>query len=415
MNRSILSAGALLVCLVTAAHAQDATVNVVEITNTRGITCVEERGLFDSIVRGEPVRKRYVVRYPKAQDKWNSKLVVGAHGGSGGIERHADGTPAGTAETALDDLIGAHALDRGFSYASLDRDGISGTREGQSLVYEFTRYARTRLAAAGFRAPTRTYLVGLSMGGGIARYASEDPARVYDAIVIVAGANGDVPTRLNRQAQLARLWPRVDPDRNPGLPDSSDLVREYAEASGTPTGARVYWPFIGRTATFAGLRRSLEQLGLTGLSDDDLAVFRYDAYRQRTPFADNVARENTTGRVLVPTVEVVGTYDDIVIKEIAAYDGKVANAEGSTKPLTLRRLYRVDGVWHISGNDDAAESFQYAMKQMGIGGATQRALREGPSYLPTVREAFDLIDRWVETGAAPPASRTIKPGEPLGR
>ena len=32
---------------------------------------------------------------------------------------------------------------------------------------------------------------------------------------------------------------------------------------------------------------------------------------------------------------------------------------------------------------------------------------EGPSYLPTVREAFDRLVAWVEAGAAPPPSQTV--------
>jgi hypothetical protein len=42
------------------------------------------------------------------------------------------------------------------------------------------------------------------------------------------------------------------------------------------------------------------------------------------------------------------------------------------------------------------------------------AMGEGPSYLPTVREAFGHLVRWVEQGAAPPASQTIEPGQRLG-
>ena len=61
------------------------------------------------------------------------------------------------------------------------------------------------------------YLVGLSMGGGITRAAAEDPARTYAGTLIIAGAGGDLATRTARQAQLAALWPGVDPKRNPGL------------------------------------------------------------------------------------------------------------------------------------------------------------------------------------------------------
>ena len=42
-----------------------------------------------------------------------------------------------------------------------------------------------------------------------------------------------------------------------------------------------------------------------------------------------------------------------------------------------------------------------------------RAMGEGPSYLPTVRDAFDRLVRWVTAGEAPPPSRTLAPGAPL--
>ena len=41
------------------------------------------------------------------------------------------------------------------------------------------------------------------------------------------------------------------------------------------------------------------------------------------------------------------------------------------------------------------------------------AMGDGPSYIPTVREAFDQLARWVEKGIAPPVSQTVKPGNKL--
>jgi hypothetical protein len=41
------------------------------------------------------------------------------------------------------------------------------------------------------------------------------------------------------------------------------------------------------------------------------------------------------------------------------------------------------------------------------------AMGESPSYLPTVREAFDHLVRWAEKGVPPPRSQSLKPGERL--
>jgi len=38
---------------------------------------------------------------------------------------------------------------------------------------------------------------------------------------------------------------------------------------------------------------------------------------------------------------------------------------------------------------------------------------EGPSYLPTVREAFDHLVAWAEKGTAPPPSQTVEPNTRL--
>ena len=98
---------------------------------------LETRGVVELEVEGQPVEKRFVLRHPEAAD-WNGKLVIGAHGGSGGQSFTRDGRVRGTDETALDDVIGAHALDSGFAYASVDRDGIGGTRERLDLTVQFT-------------------------------------------------------------------------------------------------------------------------------------------------------------------------------------------------------------------------------------------------------------------------------------
>ena len=109
---------------------------------------------------------------------------------------------------------------------------------------------------------------------------------------------------------------------------------------------------------------------------------------------------------MVPTIEVVGTWDDFVLKELLAYQRRV-------EPKSNHRLYQVDGVWHMSGDDDGVQSFMYIASRMGLDPDVPRAMSQGPSYLPTVRDAFDRLVRWVERGEAPPPSQIVKPGERL--
>ena len=109
---------------------------------------------------------------------------------------------------------------------------------------------------------------------------------------------------------------------------------------------------------------------------------------------------------MVPTIEVAGTWDDFVLRELLAYQRRV-------EPKTNHRLYQVDGVWHMSGDDDGVQSFMYIASRMGLDPDVPKAMSEGPSYLPTVRDAFDRLVRWVERGEAPPLSQTVKPQEKL--
>ncbi len=346
-------------------------------TETRAGEVVQVKGTVPLTVAGAAVSKRFVLRYPAGG--WNGSLVIGAHGGSGGNNYDPAGKVIGTDETALDDVIGRHAVASRFAYASVDRDGAIDAAGGLALTNQFADRAAAEIARRLGRAPTRRYLLGLSMGGGIARAAAETPESGYAGILIVAGANGDLPTRAARQARLAELWPAIDPKTHPGVPDTDPRVAAFAEAIGTPVAARRLWPY-----TAAGAVRAAAAAPPSGASG------------------------NSTGLVRVPTIEVAGTWDDFVIAELKAYRSRVTPAE-------RHRLYLVDGVWHMSGDDDGVQSFMYVASRMGLDPDVARAMSEGPSYLPTVREAFDRLVAWVERGETPPPSQTVKPSQPLQR
>jgi hypothetical protein len=322
---------------------------------------------------------RFVIRTPQP---WNGSLVIGAHGGSGGDAVDRTGKKYATSETALDDVIGAYAFEHGFAYASLDRDGIGNSAEGVKLTLDFIEKAkaevRLRASRSGGTAssPTRTYLVGLSAGGGITRTIVEQASSPVDGALIIAGAGGDLITRMNRQMRISALWPLIDPRAHFGLTDKDPKIVSYAEANGTPVAARRLWPYTGASAVAAASRP-----------------------------AGTV--ENSTAKPSVPVIEVVGTWDDLVIREIRAYAERV-------EPKSRHRLYQVEGVWHMSGDDDGVQGFQFAAEsRMKLDKDVADAMGEGPSYIPTVREAFDRLVGWVEKGVAPPPSQTVKPKQPL--
>jgi hypothetical protein len=344
---------------------------------SRDAGIVQLKGTVPLTVAGAPVAKRFVIRYPASG--WNAALVIGAHGGSGGSNFDPAGKVIGTDETALDDVIGRHAVSRGFAYASVDRDGAMSASDGLALTTQFGNLASFEIARRLGRTPARRYLLGLSMGGGIARAAAELQGSPYAGVVIVAGANGDLPTRTARQAKLAALWPGIDPKVHPGLPDRDPKVVAFAEAIGTPVAARRLWPYTASGAVRAAANPAPPAPGAAG---------------------------NSTGVVRVPTIEVAGTWDDFVITELKAYRARVS-------PIEKHRLYLVEGVWHMSGDDDGTQSFMYIATRMGLDPDVANAMREGPSYIPTVQHAFDRLVRWVEGGETPPPSQTVKPGQPL--
>ena len=333
------------------------------------------KGLVALDTTGGLVEKRYVLRTPS---KWNGSLVIGAHGGGGGNNFDRTGKVIGTDETALDDVIGRHALASGFVYASVDREGAGNGRPGLSLTTEFMNAVRAELSLRGFATPLRTYIVGLSAGGGIARMAAEEMPTPFDGALLVAAAGGDLVTRLDRQTRIAALWPLIDPRAHFGLSLTDPKMVAYAEASGTPIEARRLWPYGGASAVAAASR----------------------------PAGNS---ENSTAKPSIPVIEVAGTWDDLVIREVRAYANRVA-------PKDRHRLYQVEGAWHMSGDDDGVMSFQYiAESRMKLDKDVADAMGESPSYLPTVREAFDHLVRWAEKGIAPPPSQTVKPGERLRR
>ena len=324
------------------------------------------------VVDGKPVDKRYVVRVPA---KWNGSLVIGAHGGSGGDAINRAGKVYATSETALDDVIGQYVFDRGFAYASVDRDGIGGTGTGYSLMMQFQAAMHGEVTRLGKATPLRTYIVGLSAGGGIARMIAEAMPTPFDGALLIAGAGGDVITRMDRQQKMAALWPLIDPRSHAGLSNRDPKIVAYAEAIGTPVAARRLWPYTGTSAVTA------------------------------KPLAGTI--ENSTAKPSIPTIEVVGTWDDIVIREIRAYRDRV-------EPKDRHRLYEVEGVWHMSGDDDGVQGFQYAAEtRMKLGKDVADAMGESPSYIPTAREAFGYLVAWVEKGTPPPPSQTVKPNARL--
>ena len=106
-------------------------------------------------------------------------------------------------------------------------------------------------------------------------------------------------------------------------------------------------------------------------------------------------------------IEVVGTWDDLVIREVRAYRDRV-------EPKERHRLYQVEGVWHMSGDDDGVQGFQYAAEsRMKLDKDVADAMGEARR---TFRRCARRSTIWCDGSKKelpPPASQTVKPGSKL--
>jgi hypothetical protein len=167
----------ILIVLAASAEAQSPFSATVETVIKGGR---QLKGLLTVDVEGKPAGKRFVIRVPASADASARQapalrgLVIGAHGGSGGDAVDRSGKVYGTSETALDDVIGDYVLAAGFAYASVDRDGIGGTRAGYALTMEFANQARAEVTShrQGDAAP-RVYRRTLGRG----RHRAHDRGR----------------------------------------------------------------------------------------------------------------------------------------------------------------------------------------------------------------------------------------------
>lgn len=368
-----------------------------------GLMRVEERGHIRLPLGDRMVEKRFVLRYPELVDVWNGKLVVGAHAGPGGpwFWNGTWGDNAG--DTMMDDAIGTHALSQRYAYASFDRDGVTDVRQGLAMTNSFTRFIQQRLRSTLGLSVTRTYLAGMSDGGAIARFAAESADAPYNGVLIIAGKGGDPGSRLERQAVMAGLWPRIDPRVLDHPEKVTRSVRNYADAVGTSVRARPFWMYGGVHAELDELRYELASLGLTGLSDQALRKFRVKSHRENAVFMGRLTARTPTGRIRMPTLEIVGAYDDIVLRDALTYRKRVKRHAPDR-----HRLYLIPGAWHISGDDETIESFIIRMRQKGVSweriGYFWGAQR---SYLSHVKAALAHLDEWVVRGTPPPEEQLI--------
>lgn len=130
---------------------------------------------------------RFVLRIPR---DWNGKLVVAAASGI-------------TDETTYDLYFSDYALSKGCAFAATDkgmrRAVLDGTTVMMPMIPEasverwpsrleaLAAFSKELAAKARGRAPERTYAVGLSNGGYVARKAAESASGLFDGALEISG------------------------------------------------------------------------------------------------------------------------------------------------------------------------------------------------------------------------------------
>ena len=194
---------------------------------------------------GEAHDSQFVIRLP---NRWNGKLVV-------------TGAPGGRGQYANDFIIGDWVLARGYAFASTDKGNTGatffqdGTAPGDAVaewhrrVRELTRAAKRSVRRRYARAPSRTYVTGISNGGYLTRYALERDPELYDGGVDWEGVlfRAEGPNLLTYLPSALREYPAL---RSTGSPAARKAILRAGFERGSEflweSHHALYWDFTQR-------------------------------------------------------------------------------------------------------------------------------------------------------------------------
>ena len=360
--------------------------------NPRDVPGVQVDGYFaddsrTNLTAGRRHDAQFVLRLP---DEWNGKLVVAA---APGVQR----------QYAMDYLASDWLLARGYGFAATDKGNTGpyffadGAEPGDAMLEwrrrlaELTRAARRAAARRYGRAPERTYVVGYSNGGYVARAALERDPALYDGGVEWAAPmwRAEGPSPLTFLPVALRAYPRA------ALGDAG--ARRAIVRAGFPAGSAFLWGSYHATLWDPTQRTFREELDpgydgplragvplcASGLPACD-ADYAYAGRPARVRAA--VTRVENTGCIGRPLVSLHGMLDPLLPPRLQgeAYARLVSEAGSGA----LHRSYAIEEGTHL---DALHALFPARVRPM----------------LPCQRSAFRALEAWVERGTPPPPSGTI--------
>jgi predicted esterase len=331
---------------------------------------------------------QFVIRFP---NNWNGKLVI-------------TGAPGIRKQYAPDFVIGDWALARGYAYASTDKgnDGDTfyedGATPGDAVaewnmrVTQLTVAVKEAVRQRYGRAPSRTYMTGISNGGYLTRWQVENRPDLYDGGVDWEGTliRPEPPNLFTYLPVALRNYPKYRATGDPA-------AHAAMIAAGFEPGSEflwddhysVYWDLTQRSyreefdPDYDGPLKAGIPFCQPGTPSCDAD---YD-YAKRPPAVRSaLAKAQLTGRIGKPLLTLHGTYDSLLpIRTDSDVYNRMVDRAGKG---AAHRYYVVEHGNHVDGRYDL---FPDRLRPI----------------LPCYRTAFGALERWVEHGSAPPPSQFV--------
>ncbi|RAJ71357.1 3HB-oligomer hydrolase 3HBOH [Streptomyces sp. Amel2xB2] len=338
---------------------------------------------------------QFVLRLPA---RWNGGLVV-------------SGSPGNREQYANDRAIGDWALARGYAFAATDkgntgadfhRDGRTpgdAVAEWNERVTQLTRAARATVTSHYRHAPARTLATGMSNGGYLVRWQLENHPELYDGGVDWEGtlwrAGGEQPNLLTFLPPALRHYPAYAAG-GPG----ADKARKALHRAGFPKGSEFLWPYFYENywdltqrvyreemdPAFDGATEAGTPFCAPGDPDGPPCDADYVYGDRPAEVREAVAKTGLTGRIGKPLITLHGTLDTLLpIGEDSDVYARMVRDAGRGG---MYRYYRVEDGNHV---DSLADTYPDKLRPL----------------TPCHRSAFTALERWLDDGLRPPASRTV--------
>lgn len=310
---------------------------------------------------------RYLLRVPKT---WNGRLVVAGSPGLCGVR----GYDLYWADKLLQEGCAFACTDKGLRVAA-DGDLLyvpqapeCGLARWYPRLKALAELSRVELRRARGRVPDRTYAVGVSNGGYLARCAVERDPALFDGAVEVSGVLWTAQDNLLSQLPAALR-----------AADSRPVDRAALRAAGFPAEPEG----DGLLALYRGVYWEPTLLLCLGDLDPDYSgpLQDYDFPSRRTQVAERLKGSCLTGRLAKPLISLAGKLDLLITSRghASAYRDLVDAAGCSA----LHRLRVAARSTHVDKDSESIPGLEPLM--------------------PRAHRAFDELVAWVERGEAPPA------------